>query len=286
MKTLRSDLEKSLINIGFLGAVLMTCVLCFTAQAYSDTSNGQSFSVFEALFRLDKRLILSDSSLSSVSIFQKALSGYITMFLPIIVAFPFMISFCTERNSGLMRFTITRSGKWRYYLSKFFSAVIGGGLSVMLGVALFGILTAILFPSLSGYDVPAEQLEWLLPNGYGVMIARMLGTAFLYGALSTLPALFLSSFCRNPYIITCLPFMLNYVRDTGINKLIQAAFTEQDVEKAMWYQSFSSYAVTALTYQTELDRMLKTALIFNALMVAFLLAGFIIILELRWDKGV
>ena len=286
MKTLRSDLETSLINIGFLGAVLMTCVRCFTAQAYSDPTNDQSFSVFEALFRLDKRLILSDSSLSSVSIFQKALSGYITMFLPIIVAFPFMISFCTERNSGLMRFTITRSGKWRYYLSKFFSAVIGGGLSVMLGVVLFGILTAILFPSLSSYNLPAEQLEWLLPNGYGVMIARMLGTAFLYGALSTLPALFLSSFCRNPYIITCLPFMLNYVRDTGINKLIQSAFTEQDFDKAVRYQSFSSSAVTALTYSTKLDKMLKTALAFNALMAATLLVGFIIILELRRDKGV
>ena len=156
----------------------------------------------------------------------------------------------------------------------------------MLGVVLFGILTAILFPSLSSYNLPAEQLEWLLPNGYGVMIARMLGTAFLYGALSTLPALFLSSFCRNPYIITCLPFMLNYVRDTGINKLIQAAFTEQDVEKAMWYQSFSSYAVTALTYQTELDKMLKNTLFFNAAVAAVLLAGFILILEMRRDKGV
>ena len=80
--------------------------------------------------------------------------------------------------------------------------------------------------------------------------------------------------------------MLNYVRDTGINKLIQAAFTEQDVEKAMWYQSFSSSAVTALTYSTKLDKMLKTALAFNALMAATLLVGFIIILELRRDKGV
>ena len=165
------------------------------------------------------------------------------MFIPIIVAFPFMVTFCTERNSGLMRFTITRSGKWRYYLSKFLSAIISGGLSVMLGVLLFGLFTALLFPGLTSYDVPAEQMEWLLPDGYGAMILKMLGTSFLYGTLSTLPALFLSSFCRNPYIITCLPFMLTYVRDTGVNKLIQSAFTEQNPDKAAYYQSYSSSAL-------------------------------------------
>ena len=286
MKILKCDLEKSDVNIGFICAVLMTCILCFTARAYSDPANDQSFSVFETLFRLNKQLILNDFSFSSANIFQKALSGYITMFLPIVVAFPFMISFCTERNSGLMRFTIARSGKKQYYLSKFLSAIIGGGLSVLLGVALYGIIIALLFPSLSSYDIPSEQMKWLLPEGYGNMIAKVLVTSFLYGALSTLPSLFLSSFCRNPYIITCFPFMLNYVRDTAINKLLQSANTEQGLNKALLYQSLSSSAITNMIYSRKLDELLKNELIFNAILAISLFTGFIIILEFRRDKGV
>ena len=34
-----------------------------------------------------------------------------------------MVSSCAERNNGLMRFTISRTGKLRYYLSKFFEVV-------------------------------------------------------------------------------------------------------------------------------------------------------------------
>ena len=37
--TLRQDLNKTIINLGFAGAALMTCILCFTASAYRDNSN-------------------------------------------------------------------------------------------------------------------------------------------------------------------------------------------------------------------------------------------------------
>ena len=108
---------------------LLTCLLCFTAGAYYDPSNDKSFSVFEAVSSLDRRFIEAHSEFAALRLFQNGLSGYISMFLPIIVAFPFMVSFCAERNNGLMRFTITRAGKLRYYLSKFTASLLGGGLA-------------------------------------------------------------------------------------------------------------------------------------------------------------
>ena len=135
INTLKCDLNKTLLNIGFIGAALLTAVLCFTAPTYHELTTDRSYSVFESFFSFKREFIESDMQFASINVFQNGLGGYITMFLPIIVAFPFMLSFCAERNSGLMRFTISRTGCLRYYLSKFLSVIIGGGLAAMLGYA-------------------------------------------------------------------------------------------------------------------------------------------------------
>ena len=167
LNTIKCDLNKSIINIGFAGAVLLTTVLAFTSSAYTDLATDKSYSVFESLFTLDKNILRTDPMLSSVLVFRNGLSGYITMFLPIVVAFPFMVSFCAERNNGLMRFTISRTGKLRYYLSKFISALISGGLAVMLGIAVYGIACAVLFQPLSEFDVSADQLQYIMQDSTG-----------------------------------------------------------------------------------------------------------------------
>ena len=125
--TLKQDLNKTVINIGFAGAAIMTCILCFTASVYRDNTNAKSYSVFEAFFSFDRNFIETHDEFASIRLFRIGLSGYITMFIPIIVAFPFMVSFCAERNNGLMRFTISRSGNIRYYLSKFSASFLLGG---------------------------------------------------------------------------------------------------------------------------------------------------------------
>ena len=162
--TVKQDLNKTLLNIGFLGAVLLTAVLCFTAPTYHDIATDRSYSVFESFFSFKREFIESDQQFASLNVFQNGLGGYITMFLPIIVAFPFMVSFCAERNSGLMRFTISRTGCLRYYLSKFFAVMIGGGLAAMLGYAIYGAVVYGFFPNLNSYQIN-EFMQEMYPDG-------------------------------------------------------------------------------------------------------------------------
>lgn len=42
LNTIKCDLNKSIINIGFAGAVLLTTVLAFTASAYTDSATERS----------------------------------------------------------------------------------------------------------------------------------------------------------------------------------------------------------------------------------------------------
>ena len=285
LNTIKCDLNKSIINIGFAGAVLLTTVLAFTSSAYTDLATDKSYSVFESLFTLDKNILRTDPMLSSVLVFRNGLSGYIAMFLPIVVAFPFMVSFCAERNNGLMRFTISRTGKLRYYLSKFISALISGGLAVMLGIAVYGIACAALFQPLSQFDISTDQLQYIMQDSTGKTIIKMLAVAFAYGAVSTLPAFFLSSFCKNPYIITCLPFMLNYVLTTMLNRIIDAnLFNDNfDFDRA---NAFYPSSVTNFLYIQSFDRSAKWITAVNCSGAIVTLLGFIIVMNLHKDKGV
>jgi hypothetical protein len=196
-----------------------------------------------------------------------------------------MVSFCAERNNGLMRFTISRTGKLRYYLSKFISALISGGFAVMLGIAVYGIACAVLFQPLSEFDVSADQLQYIIQDSTGKTVVKMLAVAFAYGAVSTLPAFFLSSFCKNPYIITCLPFMLNYVLTTMLNRIIDAnLFNDNfDFDRA---NAFYPSSVTNFLYIQSFDRSAKWITAVNCSGAIVTLLGFIIVMNLRKDKGV
>ena len=135
LNAIKCDLNKSIINIGFAGAVLLTTVLAFTSSAYTDLATDKSYSVFRSFFTLDKNILRTDPMLSSVLVFRNGLSGYITMFLPIVVAFPFMVSFCAERNNGLMRFTISRTGKLNIIFQNSYPHLSQADLPFLLGIA-------------------------------------------------------------------------------------------------------------------------------------------------------
>ena len=195
IKSLICDFQKTLISVGFLAAILVTFLLCFTEDVYVDTSDMRKFSALEALFKFDRSFMESKSSFCSLSVFKSALSGYSAMFLPILASFPFVFSQSAERNSGNIRFSIFRAKRLKYYFSKFLCGVISGGICVLLGIALFGIFSFFAFPRLECY--PDLPLEFYAPDGIFAEIARKLLSAFIYGCVSTVPAFFLSSFCRN-----------------------------------------------------------------------------------------
>ena len=70
LNAIKCDLNKSIINIGFAGAVLLTTVLAFTSSAYTDLATDKSYSVFESLFTLDKNILRTDPMLSSETDFR------------------------------------------------------------------------------------------------------------------------------------------------------------------------------------------------------------------------
>lgn len=270
LKTLKCDLARCIANRGFACAVIVTAVLCFSAQIYYDSSNGKAYSVFEALFSFDRAFMSKNSDFSPASVIETALSGYSAMALPVTAAFPFVFSFITERNSGNMRLSISRTSRRKHYFSKFISALLCGGICTMLGVILFGLFAFILFPSTQFPEI--------------LSLVKKLLSAFVYGAASVLPAFFLCSFCKNPYIILCVPFMLKFISETLISRIQINAAAAGDFD--IYERTFPFYpnSVTLL-FHIEANKTFFIIIAVNLTFAAAVFAGFALIMEKRADRG-
>lgn len=280
LKALKCDLLRCVLNKWFIMSAAITAALCFSVQVYSDNSNGRVYSVLEALLSIDHTVMAESSELIPPLIIGKALSGYAAMALPITAALPFVMSFISERSSGNMRFTVIRTGRVKYYLSKFFSALLSGGLAVWLGVNLFAVLVYILFP----HTQSTEMLADYIPNGVFPMLLRTAAGAFAYGAASILPAFFLCSFCTNSYIILCVPFLLKFIYETILSTVQTNSVAAGDYEIYQQTLPFYPNAITFL-FEIPFGKDFITIITLNLLFTVIAFFGFVLVMEKRADRG-
>lgn len=248
MKTIRCiycDLQKSIFALPFFACVVITFILCFTAVGYSDTS--RQYSIINIITTFPREQITQGTMFSSISIFMSGGGSWLSMFIPIVAAFPFIPVFCDERSSGNMRFAVARVGRTRYNFSKFCASFVSAGLAVMLGYALFGIVISFIFPPLASY--PQNQIEMFLQSfkdsqsfvfsglynsiGNGAIVLAQLMQMFLFGAVASLFAFALSSFVKNKYLIMCIPFALKYIYDQSLKKLWLDTLHNSTLHKAV-----------------------------------------------------
>lgn len=280
LKALKCDLLRCVLNKWFIMSAAITAALCFSVQVYSDNSNGRVYSVLEALLSIDHTVMAESSELIPPLIIGKALSGYAAMALPITAALPFVMSFISERSSGNMRFTVIRTGRVKYYLSKFFSALLSGGLAVWLGVNLFAVLVYILFP----HTQSTEMLADYIPNGVFSMLLRTASGAFAYGAASILPAFFLCSFCTNSYIILCVPFLLKFIYETILSTVQTNSVAAGDYEIYQQTLPFYPNAITFL-FEIPFGKDFITIITLNLLFAVTAFFAFVLVMEKRADRG-
>lgn len=280
IKTLKCDFARILFSPEALAAVLATAVLCFSVQVYVDRSTSKAYSVLEALFLLEPAVRAKIPDLSAPMIIRNALTGYSSMALPVTASFPFVISFIAERSSGNMLYTITRTGRWKYYISKFVSAILGGGFCTALGVIFFGAFAFILFPD----SASPEQIEWAFPNGIVIGILKKMLSAFIYGMTSALPAFFLCSFCQNPYIILCFPFMLKFISEAVLGKIQMNAWLSGNEKTADFIAPLFPNAASRLV-EMQIDNRFWATLIVTIFFAVICFVGFAVIMEKRTDRG-
>jgi len=297
MKTLRLikvNLIKVLTSTGFYACVLLMLVLCFTARAYDDIAENKSYSVIGVLAEFSREEMLANSSFSAYQILSCVSSGWLSLFIPIIAAFPLMPLICDGRESKSVRYSAFRSTKFSFSTGNLFTAMMSGGLAVLCGFVLFAVLVYTLFPNISEYAPELkESAEWWISGtyplfekyGYPYLVALDFVEMFLYGALSAVPALIMTAFMKNKYLVLCIPFFMKYTAmqlHTGIMR--KAIYNIENVDQKL----LDILSITELDAMGDIfsygETMWKNV-VFHAVLLIAAFMLYIIVMNRRVDFG-
>lgn len=218
-----TGIKKLFSSPAFWAAVLGTAMICMFSEIYYDTQSQSVKTVIEVYLQYTRNALLGNTELCSYSVFTKGFGSWIAMFVPVIVSISSIGILIDEKKSGMWRFSLHRVGRIRYSISGCLFVLLAGGLTLVLGYGLFGILSAIMFPSLSEYPAQtAAQFSEMTfrqgsamsgiysMGGFPLCIAVQLAQTFFYGAVCSAAAMLLSAVSENKYVIICTPFFLKY----------------------------------------------------------------------------
>lgn len=297
MKTLRLmivSLRKVMTSVGFYACVLLTVLLCFTAQAYYDVAENRNYSVVGVLMEFRREEMFADSQFSAYQILSCISGGWLRLFIPIIAAFPLMPLICDERESKCVRYSVFRTSKFSFSTGSFLTAMISGGLAVLCGFALFAVLVYTLFPNISEYAPELrDSAEWWISGtyplfekyGYPYMIALDCLEMFLYGAISAIPALIMTAFMKNKYLVLCIPFFLKYAvmqLHTGILK--KAIYNVENVNQKL-LDILSVTEPDAMGNIFSYGETMWRNVVFNAVLLIAAFALYCLVMNRRVDFG-
>lgn len=255
-----TELRKTVVSYGFLFCLIITFFLCFTSVVYYDRF-GKEYTLIEILS--DKQLFKA-AGLTNMGVLHNSVSPYLTVFLPVLSSLPFVTVFSAERSGGNIRFIISRTGKRNYYLSKYISALISGGLAVAAGFILFSFVVLLRFEKDGGAD------EYF----------KICAGIFVYGIVSVFPAFLLSAVIRNKCILCCFPFILMHFYYTSLSKIQDHFLSSGKVDMVLKMEFLYPSELKDIMFRTESD-----IIIYHLVLAAAAFAFFALAMDRRLDRG-
>ena len=298
MQTIRLifiNLKKSIASYGFSACVLLSVVLFIASPLYHDYNLDSDISILQVYLSSNRSELLNDIQLCSYSILRQGVSAWLKMFIPMITSFSFVSLQCTERSTGSLRFSGIRLPKQKYQTGTFISAMIIGGLILVISFMIFSVCIALAFPDISEYDISVRELyannlsdTYKLFNkfGYPYLITLRFIEMFFYGAFSAVPACFMMCLLKNKYLVISIPFFLKYMLLQHISHLRETAYEdiENINEKLISFLKIIDPDLISRAFSGESETW-KNILFYSILiLIAFIIYS--IIMNRRWDYAV
>lgn len=225
-KNILVNIKMIFSSYGIYICMLFTVILCFGSGIYVDAASSNDYSAINSLLTFNRDYMINNIEFCSFNVSTKVLNGWITMFVPVIASFAYIPIVCDEFESKAVRLNIFRTSKSSYYSSKFITACISGGISLVAGYIISVALIFALFPDISEYS---QEFQTILRESYNFNMSFLLLKCFgvfLYGFFSALPAIVLTSITRNKYLIICIPFFLKYATTQTCMKISAKAYSD------------------------------------------------------------
>lgn len=205
------NLKKYVFSSEFLISITLMVLLCLLADAPL-VSARDPLSVLDEIVKMRREVWLKNGSqFCYESIwFNFDNSLWYGIVLPIIAAFPIVYNFSDEWFSDNYIMTLSRCGYGKYAVSKCASAFVTGILTAVCGIAIFGIITAGVFPSLSDYGEGEELMYDLYYSSYWhSMLAKVVNHALVCGIYACL-AILVCLILKDKFFTLSIFMVINY----------------------------------------------------------------------------
>lgn len=210
-KLLKIELSRALKSKLFLIAILIGCVISI--------SHFIQYVIPGAAINYSGADMKGGAPISAISRWIGGTGYALHTFLyyliaPIIACIPFADSFFIDKNTGYIKNIFTRTKKSHYYISKYISTFISGGLAVITPLLLNLYLTAMVLPSItpevSAREYPIFDLSmWsglFYTHPYIYTLLYLLIDFVFFGLIATI-GLTVSHTIENRFAVLLAPFL-------------------------------------------------------------------------------
>ena len=156
-----------------------------------NTSAGD-YNTYEAIFTLYNHWIGGEP-------FSLGTTIYFFVF-PLLVTIPYGWSYCEEKTSGYIRSMVVKAGKKNYYLAKYTSVFVSGGLAMIIPLLFNFLLTSLIFPAITP--------EVIYDTTTGVF-----GESLMSNVYYTNPLVYVSIYLLIDFVFCGLIACISYIRD-------------------------------------------------------------------------
>jgi hypothetical protein len=190
--------------------------------------------------------------------------GYYIYAAPLVCSYASSWLFCDDAEAGFYRLRLLHSGRLGYRSGLWFGTTFCGGLSLFVGVSLFAVACAILFPAHVSAEKIAVLDSWVgVLNGSGsnwLYMALNAILAFLFGAVWSGVGLLVSIFAQNRYVAFFAPFIICFCSVLilppafqPLEMLVQMNWHDFTFVKLVMYQA-ALYIVTMIAFDYSFER--------------------------------
>lgn len=220
MQNILCEIKKCMYIPFFVLSCLGVVFVCLCSEGYRSAS-GKSYMIIELLLFLGKDAMLSDTSLNRYDIWIQGVGTWTQLLLPFLLSIGYLYVISNEKLSGINRLLLIRENNFKYSVSKLISAMLGGGVIMLVGYLLFGLIVYARFPAIQEYSADKLSLYMEIYPDFqeGVFFIRRCMGVFLYGMCVNIFSYLISIFFTDKYILLCLPLMLKYLWGQAVMKI-------------------------------------------------------------------
>lgn len=265
MKGVICEFKKIFTSAGLWISIALMLLLMLTYVIY-ENETGQTYTVINALFKLDKEQMLWNK-LSAQKVFKDVCMNSLVMYGPALAALSSATTICMENKFNITRYMLIRSGKWKYIFIKTVVALITSGIAFLAASIICLLVVMIGFPDMSElddyefyyelYSKSSDGKKLLLFSVFGIkaIYIYQLTGIFIYGSFCGAIGFMFTSFCNDVYLCVCGAFFGGYIYYSVYNGIIQGYISgnvsDEIANILMNYGNWSNY-ITFYNYTKSL----------------------------------